>query len=72
MGKHVKLMPKLKNFKTLQVLHPHNVESATDMAADWQLVGVGVGGKFQNRELLCTLCACPSSQVHQSNGDFCQ
>jgi hypothetical protein len=40
------------------------------MVADWKLSGVGRGCK--NIELFCTLCTCPSSQVHQPNAELHQ
>jgi hypothetical protein len=47
------------SWEALEDLTPLNITSATDMAADWKLVGVGGGCK--NTEMFCTLCTCQSS-----------
>jgi hypothetical protein len=57
-------------WEALEDLKPLNITSATDMVADWKIVGVGGGCK--TTELFCMLCACRSSQVHQPNTELCQ
>jgi len=56
-------------WEELQDLMPLDVTVATDMAADWKLVGAGGGCK--NTEMFCTLCTCTSSQVHYPNDEKC-
>jgi len=58
------------HWESLNDLKPLNITSATDMAADWKLVGVGGGCK--TREMFCTLCTCQSSEVHQPNAELCE
>jgi len=57
-------------WEPLQDLQPLNITCATDMAADWKLVGAGGGCK--TTEMFCTLCTCPSSAVHLPNAERCQ
>jgi hypothetical protein len=56
------------NWDALQDFRPLNITSATDMAADWKLVGLGC----KPREMFCSLCTCQSSLVHQPNGESCE
>lgn len=57
------------SWEPLADLHPINVTCATDMAADWKISGVGGGCK--STEMFCSLCTCPSSEVHQPNAELC-
>jgi hypothetical protein len=58
------------HWEPLQDLKPLNITSASNMAADWKLLGAGGGCK--TAEMFCTLCTCPSSAVYQPNAEPCR